>query len=212
MEVAFLLGHLAVHREARGLEVELVEHRLEQRGVDPLALAGVLALQQREQDALAEEHAGRGVGDRDAHAHRPAPGLTGHRHQAAQALHDLIDAGSIGVGAVLAEAGDAGQDDARVDATQPFVAEAEALLDGGAEVLHHHVAARHQPVEHGAAARALQVDAEAALVAVQVLLVGTVTAAERAALAAFRRLLDADDVGAPVGQQAHGRRGRRARS
>ena len=102
-------------RVARGLEVELVEHRLEQRGVDPLALAGVLAVEQREQDALAEEHAGRRVRDRDAGAHRPSPRLAGHRHQPAHALDDLIDAGAVAVRAVLAEARDAGDDDARVD-------------------------------------------------------------------------------------------------
>src|SRR2546427_4797203 len=39
----------------RSLEVEHREHRLEQRRVDPLALAGDLALEQGHEDALGEE-------------------------------------------------------------------------------------------------------------------------------------------------------------
>ena len=51
--------------------------------------------------------AGADVGDRDADAHRPLPGQAGDRHQAAHALRDLVEARAVGVGPVLAEAGDA---------------------------------------------------------------------------------------------------------
>ena len=47
--------------------------------------------------------------------------------------------GRVAVGAVLAEAGDAGEDDARVDLLQRLVVDAEAVLHVGAVVLHHHV-------------------------------------------------------------------------
>ena len=56
------------------------------------------------------EQSGAQIGDRDADAHRALSGQTGHRHQAAHALRNLIEARPVGVGAVLAEAGDAGVD------------------------------------------------------------------------------------------------------
>ena len=48
---------------ARGLEVEHEDLRLQQRGVHPLALAGCLALEQRDQDALGQRTA---AGERSA--------------------------------------------------------------------------------------------------------------------------------------------------
>ena len=161
-------------------------------------------MQEGEQDALAQEHAGGGVGDGDADAHRAMPGFAGDRHQAAHALHDLVDAGARRVRAVLTEARDGCQDDARVDRLQLLVGEAEALLHRGAEIFHHDVGAGDQPGQHFGAGRRLQIEAQAALVAMQVLLVGAVAAPGDAADLAVGRRVDADHVGAPVGQQAHG--------
>ena len=72
MVVAGLLGDLALHQPARGLEVEHEDLRLDQRGVDPLALAGALAIVEREDDRLGQQQARGQVGDRDADAHRSA--------------------------------------------------------------------------------------------------------------------------------------------
>ena len=62
------------------------------------------------------EEPGGEIGERDAGAHRAAAGLAGDRHEARHALRDLVDAGPVAIGPVLAEAGDAGIDEARIDA------------------------------------------------------------------------------------------------
>ena len=88
----------------------------------------LLALQQRHHDGLREEHAGGEVRNRDADAHGALARQAGDRHQAAHALRDLVDAGSLGIGAGLAETGDAAVDDARVDPRYGFIVDAEALV------------------------------------------------------------------------------------
>ena len=74
MIVAGLLRHFAFDQPARGLEIEHEDLRLQQRGRDLLALAGLLPLEQRDQDAERGEQSGAQVGDRNADAHRPLPG------------------------------------------------------------------------------------------------------------------------------------------
>src|SRR5690606_38766457 len=112
--VARLRRALAIDQPARRLEVEHRDLRLEQRRVHPLALPGALALEEGEQDALREEAASREVRDRNTDAHGALAGEPGDGHEAAEALRDLVDAGAVGVGPVLPEAGDAPVDDARV--------------------------------------------------------------------------------------------------
>ena len=92
MVVAGLARHLAGVEPARGLEVEHEDLRLQQRGGDLLALARLLALQQRHQDAERAEQAGGEIGDGNADPHRPAARLARDRHQAAHALRDLVEA------------------------------------------------------------------------------------------------------------------------
>ena len=79
--------------------------------VDVLAFLRFLALEQRDQNAERREHAGGEIGDRNADAHRPLSRQPGDRHQPAHALRDLVEARPTGIGAVLAEAGNAGIDD-----------------------------------------------------------------------------------------------------
>ena len=139
MIVAGLLGHLVRLQPARGLEIEHEDLRLQQRGGDPLAFAGNFALEQRDHDAERAEQAGAEIGDRNADAHRALARHAGDRHQPAHALRDLVEARPVAIGAVLAEAGDAGEDDALVDLAQRVVVDAEPVLHVGAEILHHHV-------------------------------------------------------------------------
>ena len=80
--------------------------------------AGDFALEQRDQDAERAEQAGAEIGDRNADAHRALARQAGDRHQPAHALRDLVEARPVAIGAVLAEAGDAGEDDALVDLAQ----------------------------------------------------------------------------------------------
>jgi hypothetical protein len=72
--VAGLLRHLAVHQPARRLEVEHRHLGLQQRGLHPLPLAGLLAGEQRDHDAVGAEEAGREVGDRMPTRTGPWPG------------------------------------------------------------------------------------------------------------------------------------------
>src|SRR5260221_82039 len=83
------------------------------------------------------EQPGREVGDGDADPHRTPSRGAGDRHQPAHALGDLIEAGTLVIGAVLAEAGNTAIDDARVDLPYALVIDAELGLHVGAEVLAH---------------------------------------------------------------------------
>ena len=170
-------------------------------------LLGFLAFEQRDQDAERREQPGAEIGDRNADAHRPLPRQAGDRHQPAHALRDLIEARPVGIGAVLAEAGNAGIDDARIDLGERLVVDAEPLLHVGAEILHHDVGLLDHALERGEPFGRLQIERHAALVAVQVL---KVAALARAAHRLFhaRRRLDLDDIGAPVGELAHAGRAR----
>ena len=204
MVVAGLPRHLARDQVARGLEVHHRELRLEQRGVHPLPLAGTLALEQREQDPEREVEARRQVRHRHAGAHRPLAGQPGDRHEPGQPLRDLIEARALRVRAFLAEARDAAVHDARVLLRDRLVVDAQAVLHVGAEVLDHDVRAAREPHEQLPPARLLQIQREAALVAVQVLEVEAVAVAAQRLLAGRRRALDLDHVRAPVGELAHG--------
>ncbi len=204
MIVAGLLGYVVIDQPARRLEVQHEHLRLQQRGLDPLALARVLALEQRDQNALRREQAGAQIGDRDADPHGALPGQAGDRHQPAEPLRDLIEPRPFGVRAVLAEAGDAGEHDPRIDRPEVVVADPEPLLDVGPEVLDHDVRALDHPQQDLAPGLRLEVEGQAALVAVQVLEVGAgARAAQRMAVRPWVGHLDLDHVGAPVGQLAH---------
>ena len=135
MVVAGLGRNFTVDRPARDLEVEHRNLGLEQRRVDPLALARALALDQGDEDRLGEEVAGAEVGDRDADADGSVARHSVNRHDPAEALRNLVDAGSPGVGSVLAEAGNAAVDDARIAGAAGLIVDAEATLDVGTVVL-----------------------------------------------------------------------------
>jgi hypothetical protein len=59
MVVAGLARHLAVLEEARGLEVQHEDLRLQQRGLHPAAAPGLLALVERHHHAQRQQVAGR---------------------------------------------------------------------------------------------------------------------------------------------------------
>src|SRR6185437_9507357 len=118
-----------------GLEIQHEDLGLEKRGLHPLALAGSLALQQRGEDAERAEQPRREVGDGNPDPHRAAAWRAGHRHQPAHALCDLIEAGALVIGAVLAETRAAAVDDPRIDLADALIVDAELVLDVGAKVL-----------------------------------------------------------------------------
>ena len=199
--VARLVRDLAFGQPARRLEIKHEDLRLQERSVEPLPLAGFFPLNECHQHAERAEYAGSQVGDRDADAHRSAARLTGNRHESAHPLGDLIEAGAVDIGSILSEAGNAGQDDLRVDLGELGIVDTEPLLDVGTEVLDDHIGPLDQFAEDGQAFRILQVQGQAALVALQVLKVRRVAGRPESAvgLHAFGRL-DLDDVGAPIAQ------------
>ncbi len=170
-----------------------------------MALAGALAAQQRQDDPIREQQTGRGVVDRDADPHRPLAGMAGDRHQSAHPLSDLVDPGPTGIGSVLAKAGDAAIDDARVDLLDRLVIDAEPVLDVGFVVLDDDVGALGELEEDRAALLALQVQCHRPLVAVQILEIRAVAAAA-GGVDQFARGLDLDHLRAPIGELAHRRR------
>ena len=204
MVVAGLLGDVLFHQPARGLEIQHEDLRLQQRGLHPLALAGNVALQQRGEDADGAEQPGGEVGDGDADPHRALAGRAGDRHQPAHALRDLIEARPLVVGAVLAEAGDAAIDDARVDLAQALIVDAELCLHVGTKILDHDVGLLGEPLEHFEALGVLQVQRHGPLVAVQILEIRALARAARLlAAGVLQQRVDLDDVGAPIRQLPH---------
>ena len=213
MVVAGLLGDFAFHQPARRLEVEHEELRLQERRLHPLALAGLLALEQRDHDAVRAEDSGAQVRDRDTDAHRSLPRQSGDRHQAAHALRDLVEARAHAIGAVLAVARDAAVDQPRIDRGHRLVADAEPVLHIGAIVLHQHVGLRRELLQDRYPVGRFQIERDAAFVALQVLEVAAVARSARPfAFVEPRRHLDLDYFRAPVGELAHrGRTGAHAR-
>ena len=175
-----------------------------QRGLHPLALAGNVALQKCGEDAKRAEQPGGEVGDGNADPHRTLAGRAGDRHQPAHALRDLIEARPLVIRPVLAEAGDAAIDDARVDLAQALIVDAELCLDVGTEVLDHDVGLLGEALEHFEALRVLQVERHRPLVAVQILEVRALPRPARLlATRILQQRVDLDDVGAPVRQLPH---------
>ena len=107
------------------------------------------------------------------------------------------------VGAVMAEAGDGGIDDGRIDLAQFLIAQAQAVHNAGTVILQNHVALGHQLAEHLFTGLALEVQDDAALVAVEVHIIGAfaVDNGEVAAgVIALAGTLDLDDLGAQIRQ------------
>ena len=199
--------HLAGHRPARRLEIEHGDLRFQQRGVHPAALAGLLALEQGDEDADGCVESARQIRDGHSDPHRSLTGKSGDPHETSHPLRDLIESGAHAIRTLLPEPGDARVDDSRVHGPARGVVDPEARLHVGTIVLHHHVGLLDESHECRTSFRVLEVQGHRPLVAVQVLEVRPVPCAAHAAGLVDRfRCLDLDDVGAPVRELAHGGR------
>src|SRR6185437_16318083 len=89
-------------------------------------------------------------------------------------------------------------DQAWVDLLQALIVDLEAEFDVRAKVLDHDVGILRQPVQHLETFGILEVERDAALVAVEVLEIGAVPRAAEPAIALDR--FDLDDLGAPIGE------------
>src|SRR5690606_7829868 len=150
------------------------------------------------------EHPGTEIRYRNSDAHRALAGEAGDRHQAPHSLGDLVEARALLIGAVLAEAGNAAVNDARIDLPQRLVVDLQPVFDVRAIVFHHHVGRFYELVEDLASLVALQVQRDRALVAVQILEIETMARATQSlAASGHGRCLDLDDVRSPVRELAH---------
>ena len=168
MPVARAVGHvgIAVHDGAHG-RGERRYRRFMHGDLDPLALAGALALDQRPQDAGAEMDAGQEVANGRTRLGRRSVGIAGGVGDAAHRLDGDVHGGKIAIGPVETEAGAAAVDQARVELAQHVPADAEAVHHAGGEVLDQHVGLGDKLEEDFPAARLLEVEDHRLLVGVQ---------------------------------------------
>jgi hypothetical protein len=133
------------------------------------------------------------------------PGKSGDRHEPAHALRDLVDAGPALIRPVLAKAGNAAIDDARIDLAHRVVIDAEPVFHIGFVVLDDDVGTLREFHKDRVTLVALQVQRHRPLVAVQVLEIGPVTPAAGCVDGLTGRF-NLDDSCAPIGELAHRRR------
>ena len=173
MIVAGLPRHLAADQPARALEVEHEDLRFQQRGRDVLPLLRLLALEQGNQNAERAKQSSTEISDRNADTHRPLPRQAGDRHQPPHALRDLVEARPVGVGAGLPEAGNARIDELRIDLAQLRIVDPEPPLHIGTKILDYDVSFLHHALERRQGFGRLEVERHAALVAMQILKIGS---------------------------------------
>lgn len=143
------------------------EHRRLYRHVDELGLP-------RHQAApVCDERGHRALrcsvmpGLRHADAHRPAVGVAVQRHHPAHGRERQIGGQVLRVGTALPERRDGDVDETRIEGAQGVEAERAGGHRSGRGVLEQKVGAADQAREGGAAARALEVERDAALAAVE---------------------------------------------
>src|SRR4026209_2126259 len=200
----------AVGEPARAGPRREADRGLQQRALDLLAPSGPLALVERGQHALGAPPAGAQLADWKAPPGGRPVGLAGDVHDAPHALGDEIEAALLAIGPVGAEAGELRVDEPRIGGAERLPAEPGAVHHRRAVVLHEHVGGDDQLREDLAAARALVVEGEALLVAVDVaeVRVALAAVAHAARGVARARALQLDHLGSHVGQD-HGAEGPR---
>ena len=197
------LGSIEPGRERFRLEVE---RRLQQARIDAAALAGALAAHQGCENSHSEERRTMVVDDRYANRARSGLRLPRYRHQPEQGLRQQILTGTLRIWPVRAVAGGGGIDQGRLVPSQRVVTQAELVHDTGAEILRDHVGACDELERDLLALRHLEIERNAALVAVgadmqhPLAVVPDVAAAPVALPGAVRRL-DRDHVGAEISER-----------
>ena len=191
-----------------GGDIDQHEQRsLEQRQLDLLAAAGVMARIERGENGIAGQHAGTHVDDGDAVFGRRPLGLAADAHQAGLRLENEIIAGQRGLRAAGAIASDRAAHRARRMGLEPGIGEAPFRQGAELEIIDDHVGLLDQAGEHLLAGGHRHVQRHRALVAVGAEEIGGLAGHERrspaAGIVAAAGRLDLDDVGAHVAEH-HG--------
>src|SRR5206468_5097508 len=165
--VAGATERLAGPQGRRELDPGQVWYRFLHRHLDELALAGATALHEGREDGNGKVHAGAAVADVGAVEQRRPVGLAGHAHRAGGRLGHWLEALVGAVGTVGAEALDRGIHRTRVQHLDRLVAQPESLHHPRAEVFGDDIGLRDQAARNILALDSLQIDDDAALVAVE---------------------------------------------
>ncbi len=142
-----------------------------------------IARAQRAHNAECTVEAGHQIGDRLRDAHRLGAFRTVHAHQPAHGLSDEIEGGAVHIGAGRAIAVYIGGHQPRIERLQPRLAKTHLRHHAGAEIVDEDVGIRNQPLQHRAAARAIEIDDDRLLVAVEACIIGGEPVAQRALFA-----------------------------
>src|SRR5262249_26327558 len=139
------LAHDALPSVERRCELEDAEGRLVERGVDPLPLAGRVAVPERGHDPERGEQAGPLVRIHGRGARWGSIGGTRELPGAPERRADRCVSRSLIQGPGLAERRDARHNQPRIDRVKRIPPEAPALENPGPEVLENDVAPGHEP-------------------------------------------------------------------
>ncbi len=140
---------------------------VDQRDLDLLAAAEPVAGDQRQQDRVAGRHAGRHVDDRRTGPHRLPVRKAVQRHEAAFGLRDRIKARTQGELALAAIGRDRAIDQPRIGRRDRRIVEPELLHHAAGEILHHDIRLRDQLARDLQRRRIVEVERDAALVAIE---------------------------------------------
>ena len=188
---------------ARDLRAEQRHDRFHDGDVDHLAPPGRLPLVEGRHDRERRCQRGDPVGQAERWEGRRPVRLTGRRREPAHRLGQRAEPGTAAIRADLSEAGDPGEDEARVVLAQPVVGQPPAFERVRTEVLDDDVRAGGEPAERLRPAGRRQVELDAALVATQ-RLVPEVVAVPLGSVAPggvrSAGVLDLDDLGAQVAE------------
>jgi hypothetical protein len=164
LAVAVRLRMLAVAQIAGQVRGHQDHRHVQHRHVDALALPGPFPLEQRRGQREGAHRAGRVIDRRRAELHRMHGLGPGHRHDPGGRLDHVVIGGLAAARPVLAEGGEAGVDQPRIDRRQRRVAKAERVEGAGAIVLHEDIGRGGQAADDVASLRGLQIDGDRPLV------------------------------------------------
>src|SRR5208337_5011547 len=198
--------------QARRLDhqVPALEIGIEQRYIQQLPFAALLAIQQRGHDRAVGAHRGHRIAHREAGQHRRAVGKAQRVDNSGVRRRDIIVAGLGCERTGLAEARYRAHYDRRVNRLDHLVGKADPPDNAGREVLDQYVDSRQHLFDDRQPRRGLQIDAQALLAPIEsheVAAAAVLDYRDVARVVATRRF-DLDDFGARLGHRARAHRTR----
>ena len=204
------IGEAAIARD-EGLSVQVFDHveegeTLHHRDLDELAAPGALAVEQGGERRIGGKQANRLVGDERGRVFRRATGAHGvERGKAGRALNKVVIGLTMFIFAAGAESGAVDVDDVRIDRLDRFVAEAEPVHAGEADIVEENVGILEQGRQGGLAVGRFNIEHYGAFIAIQGRIDRTEIAggrgpgiAHHVARLAFLAGLDLDHIGAEI--------------